>query len=84
MILPANLTRHHVVPKTRGGHDVALLCKTCHRQIHALFANRELAAELGTIKSLRAHSAIRKYLRWVTRQNPDRYYRGKTRKDRSR
>ena len=82
MILPANLTRHHLVPKARGGRDVELICKTCHRQIHALFGNQRLASGPGTLKSLKANPVMRKYLKWAAKQNPDRYYRGKARKGR--
>ncbi|MFB5661428.1 HNH endonuclease [Alteribacillus sp. HJP-4] len=41
------LTAHHLVPKDKGGvHGAtALLCRACHRQIHAMYSNSELALQ---------------------------------------
>ena len=43
------LTVHHLVPRSRlkKGDPVPTvdICSACHRQIHALFGNRELADE---------------------------------------
>lgn len=70
----ALLTVHHLVPKQRGGGrgDTAELCPACHRQLHALFDNRHLAAELGSLEALRAHPDVRRFVRWVRRQDPNR------------
>ncbi|UCG34344.1 MAG: HNH endonuclease [Phycisphaerales bacterium] len=82
MVLPANMTRHHVVPKSRGGNEIEHICKTCHRQVHALFGNKELAGTLHSLPELRAHPEMRKYIAWVRKQNPDRYYRGRPARNR--
>ena len=59
----SQLTEHHLVPKERGGKDfpTANLCITCHKQIHALYTNRELAARLFTIDRLSNDEKIKPY-----------------------
>ena len=63
-------TRHHLVPRARGGQHgpKALLCPTCHRQLHALFTETTLARELHSIDLLRSNSQVRGYLRWIRKQ----------------
>jgi 5-methylcytosine-specific restriction enzyme A len=65
----SRLTKHHLCPREHGGTETALLCPACHRQVHALFTNRTLAAELSTLESLRREPEIRSYLKWVRRQS---------------
>ncbi len=62
------LTRHHLRPREHGGVETALLCSACHRQLHALFTNGKLAAELDTLEKLRAHPEVRRYVKWARRQ----------------
>ncbi|KHF27079.1 hypothetical protein LR68_04086 [Anoxybacillus sp. BCO1] len=37
-------TAHHLTPKEYGGTETAKLCFPCHKQIHALYTNEELAS----------------------------------------
>jgi len=71
------LTVHHLVPRERGGTGggTAELCRACHRQVHALFDNRRIAAELGSLSALRSHPDLRRFVRWVRRQDPGRRIR---------
>jgi hypothetical protein len=68
------LTTHHLVPKDERGHHgpTAELCSACHRQIHVLFDNATLARELSTIKALRQHPQMARFVRWVRKQQPGR------------
>ena len=63
-------TRHHLVPRARGGNhgSTALLCPTCHRQLHALFTETTLARELYSIDLLRSDPQVRGYLKWIRKQ----------------
>ena len=38
------VTEHHLIPREQGGRygAIAMLCDDCHRQIHALYTNKEL------------------------------------------
>ncbi|MBT2659939.1 HNH endonuclease [Bacillus sp. ISL-45] len=64
------VTIHHLVPKELGGTfmPTADLCIPCHKQIHALFTNDELAADLNTIERLRSHPELGKFLKWIKKQ----------------
>lgn len=48
-------TIHHLLPKEFGGTfgDTANLCIPCHKQIHALYTNKEIATRLTTLRELR-------------------------------
>ena len=64
------ITEHHLVPKEVGGGKlpVALLCQDCHKQIHALYTNKELAMRLNTIAALEKDE---RYLRYIKNQPPN-------------
>ena len=49
------LTKHHIIPKEEGGteKDIVMICSDCHRQIHALYTNQELALRLFSIDPLK-------------------------------
>ncbi len=66
------LTEHHLIPREMGGKnsETALLCTTCHKQIHALYTNKELAFLLNTLERLKDDEKIIKYLKWVEKQSP--------------
>jgi hypothetical protein len=80
-MLPHNLTKHHLVPKSRGGRVTEKICRTCHRQLHALFSNKELET-LNSVEALKENGDFDKYLKWVKNKNPDQYFRGKMTKER--
>lgn len=49
---------HHLVPRSQGGRETVILHRICHRQIHALLSESELAREYATPQALqigRAH-----------------------------
>lgn len=71
------LTKHHVVPKSRGGRETVLVCRPCHSQIHAIFSEKELAREYGTIEDLLAAEAFRSWVTWSRRRKPTRRIRVK-------
>ena len=75
------VTKHHLRPRAEGGTETAPLCSGCHRQVHALFTNGTLAAELDSLEKLRQNPQIRRYLGWARRQS-DRHIR--VRKSRAR
>nr|WP_154309011.1 HNH endonuclease [Metabacillus lacus] len=64
------ITRHHLTPKELGGTflPTASLCIPCHKQIHALYTNEELAARLNTVASLKQDEKISKYVQWIKKQ----------------
>ncbi len=70
---PLRTTVHHLVPRENGGVEgpTANLCQACHKQIHALFTNDELAAFYHTIPRLEEHPDMEKYLRFIRKQPPE-------------
>ncbi|OZM56844.1 restriction endonuclease [Lottiidibacillus patelloidae] len=63
-------TVHHLIPREEGGNygPTANLCAACHKQIHALFTNKELASYLHTIQDLKNNEKMRKFLKWIKKQ----------------
>src|SRR4051794_19052920 len=68
------ITLHHLTPRERGGKagDRMPLCKPCHKQLHAMFGNRQLASEYSTIAALRQAPPLQAFLQWIRKQKPDR------------
>lgn len=62
--------RHHIIPKSKGGRDVVDIHPICHRKIHKVFTNTELA-RLGTIDALKAHPDMVSFIRWLKGKHPD-------------
>ena len=56
---------HHLVPKSHGGTQTIVLHRMCHRQIHALFKEAELARQLNSIEALKQHAGMAKFIHWV-------------------
>jgi hypothetical protein len=75
------LTRHHLVPRTLHKractrrnfsraelYTVTLLCRPCHKQIHAVFTESELARGYASTEALAAHPKIARFVEWIARQ----------------
>lgn len=73
-------TVHHLTPKHHGGahKETALLCRACHRQIHALFTNKELADHYDTLEKLKNEEQMYRFLKWIRKQSPDKKVKVKT------
>lgn len=56
---------HHLVPKCKGGRHTEYLHRICHRQIHALFTETELARQYNTVEALLAHPDVARFVAWV-------------------
>lgn len=61
---------HHLVPKSKGGRQTEYLHRICHRQIHALLTETELARQFNSVEALLAHSEVAQFVAWV-RTKPD-------------
>ena len=78
------LTRHHLVPQCRHRNkwnkknfdrrevktNLLLLCGGCHKQLHALFTEKELERRLHDLPSLRAEPEVQKFVAWIRRKPP--------------
>lgn len=61
---------HHLVPKLKGGKGgaVVLLHHICHKEIHARFAEAELARRFNTVQALSQSERLRPFLDWVAKR----------------
>lgn len=62
---------HHLVPKSQGGRETVVLHRICHRQVHALFTEVELARHYRSVEALLTHPAVARFVAWVQRKPPD-------------
>jgi len=79
---PSERDLHHLVPKSHGGRQTAVLHRICHRQLHALFTEKELAQRYSTVDALLAHEGVHSFVEWV-KTKPDAFYQ-RTRRARAR
>lgn len=75
MIDGPSVDRHHLVPKTEGGRATVVMHRICHRKIHSVLGERELATAYADPAALRAHPEIARFVRWVQRKPPEFYKR---------
>ena len=61
---------HHLIPKSKGGRETQFLHRICHRQIHALFTEKELANDYNNVEQLLTHPEIAKFVDWI-KTKPD-------------
>ena len=52
-IPPALRDAHHLIPKSRGGVITVFMHRACHKQVHALFTETELARHYPSPEALR-------------------------------
>ena len=76
-VLAGMITLHHLRPREKGGRAEhrTPLCRPCHKQLHAVFSNKDLARSLDSIEKLRAEPQLEPFLRWIRKQKPDRNFR---------
>mgnify|MGYP002144705249 FL=1 len=56
---------HHLIPKSKGGKTTEHLHRICHKQIHALFTETELAQQYHHARALKEHPEMKKFISWV-------------------
>lgn len=75
----APLTKHHLIPRTlhnkaryRKRHSreerltaIAWLCHPCHKHIHRLYSERDLADRFSSIEALAGDPAIGAFAAWL-------------------
>lgn len=71
VIPPSQRDAHHLVPKSKGGRQTEYMHRICHRQIHALFTETELAKQLNSVEALLAHPGIQRFVAWVKTKPED-------------
>lgn len=76
------LTRHHLIPRAqhrkgriRRNFDkseltgrLALLCRACHKYVHTVLSEQQLASEYNTVDQLLSHPEISKFVNWIAKR----------------
>ncbi|OQW70274.1 MAG: hypothetical protein BVN33_17620 [Proteobacteria bacterium ST_bin13] len=62
---------HHPVPKSRGGRDIVPMHPICQQTVTANFTNSELERHGMNVEAQLANPAIRKFVDWVAKKDPD-------------
>jgi hypothetical protein len=73
---------HHVVPRCKGGREIAPTCHSYEDFIHKTWTHNELRDEFNTVEKIRADERFQKFLRWLHKQKPGTVF--KSRRNRSR
>ena len=68
---------HHLIPKTFKGKETVTLHRICHRKLHTVYSEREMLNQYNTIERLLENEDIRKFVKWVSKKDPDYYDRSK-------
>ena len=75
-------TGHHLIPRSQHQRGMvrrrfskqemrtrkAMLCLPCHRQVHRLFTERDLALTYNTVDLLIGAPEMRRFLLWIKKQ----------------
>jgi hypothetical protein len=71
------ITLHHLMPRQKGGkaEDRTPLCRPCHKQLHAVFSNTDLARTYATLAALREAPELQPFLKWIRKQKAHRNFR---------
>lgn len=62
---------HHPVPKSRGGRDVVPMHPIRQQAVTANFTNSELQRFGMDVEGLLGNPALRKFVDWVAKKDPD-------------
>jgi hypothetical protein len=71
MIAGPSVDRHHWMPKSEGGRASEHLHTVCHRMIHRVFSEKELASGYADPEAVRAHPEMQRFVAWVRKQPPE-------------
>lgn len=80
-IPPALRDAHHLIPKSRGGVATVFMHRACHKQVHALLTETELARHYPSPQTLREHLEVKRFIHWVQDKPSD--FNPPTRRSRS-
>lgn len=80
MIKGNSIDKHHFYPKCKGGRKTEFLHRICHRKIHSLFTENELAKTYNNAEDIREHPEIIKFIKWVNNKQPEFYDKNITHK----
>lgn len=74
-----DLTAHHLIPKSRHNKPrmlkrydrrymrshIAMICYPCHKNLHKVLTEQEMAEEYNEVELLAAHPGVAKFTNWI-------------------
>lgn len=73
---------HHVVPRCKGGREIAPTCHSCEDFIHKTWTHKELRDVFNTVGKIRGDERFKTFLRWLYKQKSETVF--KSRRNRTR
>lgn len=73
LIVGPSINDHHFLPKSRGGkaEDKVTLHRVCHDMLHRIFTEKQLEREYNTPEKCLQHEDIIKYVKWLSKKDPE-------------
>lgn len=62
---------HHLITKSKKGKETVLIHLVCHRKIHSILTEKEIATKYNTIEKLKTQPDIIKFIKWVKNRNSE-------------
>lgn len=63
--------KHHLVPKSKGGKETEGLHRACHRHIHMVLTEQELAKHYNTADALLGREEVLAFVEWIKKKPND-------------
>ncbi len=82
MVAGSSLDQHHPMPRSHGGRETVTMHKICHRAIHAMLSEHELAEAFSELEALKKHPTLAQFIAWVKKRPPEYYDRTRWSKSR--
>ena len=80
LVAGPSVDRHHLIPRSQGGKDVVVMHRVCHRKIHSLWTEKQLARDYASVDALRRAPELQAFLKWIAKKPPEFYARTYTAK----
>tara|TARA_Y100000588_G_scaffold210270_1_gene224191 strand:+ start:26490 stop:26858 length:369 start_codon:yes stop_codon:yes gene_type:complete len=71
MIAGKSVDKHHFIPKLKKGKVTTLLHVICHRKLHSIFSEAEMAQYYNTPERCKEHPEVQKFIKWVSNKEPE-------------
>ena len=65
------MQQHHTVPKSKKGRETVPVHPICHKTIHTIFTNAELARFGDDRERLLENGELAKFVAWIENKPPD-------------
>lgn len=67
----SSLNEHHLIPRMYGGLEKYFIHRVCHSKIHSILPESELAFQYNTFAKLREQPALKRFIKWIGKQDPE-------------